>query len=277
MRSIPEILSSPLALLPSAATALLEKYRLEAMRNFSEIHAPPVQGLMASADNLSRPYDIIAGVAVIPISGVLLQDDPFWFEDATSYRSIAALTAEALGDGEVLGIMYHVDSPGGVVSGCFDLSDALYGMRGEKPTLALVNESCYSAAYALASAADRIVLPRTGGVGSVGVITMHVDITKMLENFGVKVTTIQFGERKSDSYPTTPLSDVARKRLQSDVDKMGEMFVSLVARNRGISESAVRETEAGCFLGEEGVKVGFADAVMPAEQALSEFIELVNK
>jgi ClpP class serine protease len=45
---------------------------------------------------------------------------------------------------------------------------------GEKPIHAILTENAYSAAYAIASAADRISVPRTGGVGSVGVITMHL-------------------------------------------------------------------------------------------------------
>ena len=102
---------------------------------------------------------------------------------------------------------------------------------------------------------------------------MHLDITKMLENFGVKVTTVQYGDQKSDTYPTTPLSDEARARMQADVDVMGEMFVNLVARGRGIDASVVRETEAGCFLGAAAVRVGFADAVMSVEEA---FLEIIN-
>jgi ClpP class serine protease len=65
--------------------------------------------------------------------------------------------------------------------------------------------------------------------------------------------------------------------MQADVDHMGEMFVNLVARNRGIKASAVRDTQAATFLGEEGVKLKLADAVMPAQEALAEMIEHVNK
>lgn len=271
MRTVPEILSSPLAILPSTATALLETFRSQALLD------PPAQAYDPSAAiSEHKPYELVGGVAIIPICGVLVHEASWWGWDETSYACIADMVACALGDPDVLGLCYHVNSPGGVVSGCFDLSDALYEMRGVKPMWAIVDESAYSAAYALACCADRIILPRTGGVGSVGVITMHVDITKMLEDFGVKVTTIQYGERKSDSYPTTPLSNVARKNMQKDVDALGEMFVELVARNRGMSASDVRDTEAGTFLGEDGVKSGFADAVMPVEQAIMEFIEEVN-
>jgi ClpP class serine protease len=105
---------------------------------------------------------------------------------------------------------------------------------------------------------------------------MHVDITAALEKFGIKVTTIQFGDRKSDSYPTTPLSDTARERFQSDVDLMGEMFVDLVARNRGMAASKVRATQAGCFLGAAGVTAGLADDVLSPDEAFVSLREEIS-
>jgi ClpP class serine protease len=103
-----------------------------------------------------------------------------------------------------------------------------------------------------------------------------MDITGMLDKFGVKVTTIQFGDRKSDSYPTTPLSDDARQRMQADVDTMGEMFVNMVARNRGLSPDKVRKTEAGCFLGASGIEQGLVDAVMAPDEAFLTLLETIN-
>ncbi|TOL42864.1 serine peptidase, partial [Vibrio parahaemolyticus] len=71
------------------------------------------------------------------------------------------------------GICLDIDSPGGEVAGCFDLVDLIYELRGKKPIYAILSENAYSAAYAIASAADKIYVPRTGGVGSVGVIVIH--------------------------------------------------------------------------------------------------------
>jgi len=286
MLTVPQILSQPVALLPQYATSMIESYHGRLVHNIHESHLlerrleghPPAQALGDGAVMVQefKPYDLVEGVALIPISGALMHEDTWWW-DETTYSSIAGKIGAAVVDSDVLGIALHINSPGGVVSGCFDLADAVYGLRGEKPIWAIVDEAAYSAAYALASSAERIIVPRTGGVGSVGVICMHVDITKMLEEFGVKVTTVQYGAYKSEGYPTTPLTDDARGRMQADVDVLGEMFVEMVARNRGIDASAVRKTEAGCFLGEAGVGIGFADAVMPVDQALMEFITYVNK
>ncbi len=231
-------------------------------------------GAWESDESTRRPYDLVAGVAVIRISGVLMPGSggSWWWEAITFYGDIDTALRQALGDDAVRGIALHIDSPGGTVAGCFDLADRIYAARGAKPIVAVVDESAYSAAYALASAASTIIVPRTGGVGSIGVVGMHVDITGMLDQAGIKVTTFQFGSRKTDSYPTTPLTDAATAGFQAEIDELGELFVATVARNRSLSVDQVRATQAACFLGQHGVDAGLADAVMSADDAMAEFI-----
>ena len=64
----------------------------------------------------------------------------------------------------------------------------------------------------------------------------------------------------------------ALARFQADIDMMGELFVNTVARNRGMSPDAVRDTQAMTYLGEAGVAVGFADAVMAPDAAFRELL-----
>ena len=213
-----------------------------------------------------RPYDVVDGIAVIRIAGVLVHDATWsWCE--TEYSTIWRQIAQALADDTVKAIALHIDSPGGEVAGCFDLAEKILAARGGKPIWSILDEMAYSAAYAIACVTDHICVPRTGGTGSIGVIAMHVDMTKALEHWGVKVTTFQFGDRKSDSYPTTPLSEEAQKRFQADVDVMGEMFVDLVARGRGLSAAKIRNMEAATFLGQAGIAQGLADDVLAPDDA----------
>jgi ClpP class serine protease len=127
----------------------------------------------------------------------------------------------------------------------------------------------FSAAYALASAADRIIVPRTGGTGSIGVICMHVDFSKALDGAGIKVTfiTSEGADRKADGHPEIPLSAEAYAALQADIDEMGQLFYDTVARNRGLAAAAVRDLKAATFLGAKGVDAGLADAVMAPDAA----------
>jgi ClpP class serine protease len=223
-------------------------------------------------------YEVVAGVAVIRICGILVQslggrDYGDW---ATAYDAIRLSFLAALADPDVKAIVFSVRSGGGEVSGCFDLADTIYSARGIKPTLAILCESAYSAAYALASSCEQIAVPRTGGTGSVGVICAHVDMSKALEKFGVDITLITFGARKADGAESAPLSDTALARFQADVDVMGELFVETVARNRGIAASKIRDTEAATFLGRAGVSIGLADAVMSPDTAFRALLSSIS-
>ncbi|MEK6420015.1 MAG: S49 family peptidase [Burkholderia gladioli] len=219
-----------------------------------------------------RGYDMIAdtGIALIAVQGTLVQklNSLRPWSGMTGYDGLRQAILSAHADPKVKAIVLDVDSPGGEVAGCFDLVDTIYALRGDKPIWSILTESAYSAGYALASAADRVIVPRTGGVGSIGVIVMHVDWSKALTNAGMAVTFITYGERKADFHPEIPLSKEAYEAAQADINTMGELFVSTVARNRRLSADVVRKTEAACYMGDAGVSIGLADAVMAPDEAL---------
>lgn len=219
-------------------------------------------------------YDVVEGVAVIQVSGTLVQKNGYLrpYSGMTGYDGIRQNLLTAAYDPAVRAIVLDIDSPGGEVAGCFDLVDEIYALRGSKPIWSILNEVAYSAAYAIASAADRIFVPRTGGVGSIGVVCCHTDWSKALAGAGVKVTFIQYGEQKTDGAAEKPLSDSALERFQADIDAMGELFVETVARNRKMSASRVRDTQAGTYLGQAGVSVGLADDVLAPDAAFRELI-----
>jgi signal peptide peptidase SppA len=221
-------------------------------------------------DDDMRAYRMHAGgIAEISVSGVLVYSDA-GFEGETTYSDIVGSVLMAVADPSVKAIVLAIESPGGEVDGCFEAAEAIYSLRGMKPIVAILDPYAYSAAYALASAANMICVPETGGSGSVGVVSMHVEMSKMLDQAGIGVTAIQFGDQKTERGPFTPLSAAAKGRIQADVDVLGEMFVELVARNRGMTTAEVRATQAGVFMGADGVKVGFADAVFDPPTALGQ-------
>jgi len=274
------LFNTPLALHPRKAevvmAALTDRFGLTRIQSMSDWDDED--------DSFSRQardtgYDVVEGIAIIPIQGTLVQKlgslRPY--SGMTGYDGIRACFLRALNDGEVKAICLDIDSPGGEVAGCFDLVDEIYAARGSKPVWAILSESAYSAAYALASAADKIIVPRTGGVGSVGVIVMHVDWSQKIKNDGLQVTIITYGDRKAESNPYEPLSETARKAIQSDIDEMGRLFVSTVSRNRGITEKTVRDTEAACFLGADGVQLGLADRVASPDAAFRDLLQLVGE
>jgi len=212
------------------------------------------------------------GLAVIPVYGSLVRRslaiDPA--SGLTSYADIGRQLDQALVDPSVRGVVLDVDSPGGEVGGAFELGERIWAVSGVKPVWAVAADSAFSAAYAIACGASRLLVSRTGGVGSIGVIALHVDQSLRDAQDGYRFTAIHAGERKNDFSPHAPLSDAAAARLQTEVDRLYGLFVTHVAGMRGLSEDAVRGTEAGLFFGPEAVESGLADAEGNLDTALLE-------
>ncbi|WP_157218679.1 S49 family peptidase [Flavisphingomonas formosensis] len=249
----------------------------------SEIGAGEEWGSPRRGSGSERPYDVIAGVAVIPVKGVLIQRLGWlWhygeYFGISGYDRIRFQFVAALADPDVDAIALDVDSPGGEVAGCFDLVDTIYRARGVKPIAGILGENAYSAAYALVSAVDpgRLWVPRTGGTGSVGVIYLHLSIAKWLANNGITPTLITKGALKGEGSEMIDLSDDALARIQADVDAVGEIFDATVARNRGMAKKDVTATQAGTFPGSKGVDIGFADAVAAPDEAFRALLKQLD-
>nr|WJJ54586.1 S49 peptidase/minor capsid [Wolbachia pipientis] len=211
------------------------------------------------------------GIAIIRIYGVLTKKTEAFDHilDMTSYENIHEEIESALEDKSIETILLDIDSPGGEVNGVFDLADFIYSARGKKRIIAIANDDAYSAAYAIASSAEKIFLTRTSGVGSIGVIASHIDQSRFDEKQGIKYTTIFAGSRKNDLNPHEPMTSESLGSLQKEVDRLYEMFVQLIARNRGLSIEKIRSTEAGLYFGEKAVEIGLADGV-------TTFFEFIN-
>jgi signal peptide peptidase SppA len=211
------------------------------------------------------------GIGVIDVMGPLVKrsSGDFMSGGPTTYGEIESEFLDAANDSAIKGILLQVDSPGGESVGCFELADVIHGARASKPIVAVADGDSFSAAYAIASAADQVFVAKSGGVGSVGVWMLHADYSGALEEKKIKVTYIHYGARKIDGNPYQPLADEAHAAFQAEVNRIGEMFVNTVARNRGMKASAVKGTEAGLFFGENGVSMGFADEVGTVSDALA--------
>jgi signal peptide peptidase SppA len=211
-----------------------------------------------------------SGIAVIPIHGSLVRRTSGLEADSglTSYQSVQHMLELARDDASVDAILLDIDSPGGESSGVFDLADKIRTIGLQKPVWAVANDMAFSAAYALASGAQRVFVSRTGGVGSIGVIAMHVDQSVKDAQDGLHYTAVYAGSRKNDLSPHGPMTTEAQRFLQGEVDRVYGLFVDTVARHRGLSSNAVRETEAGVFFGKDAVRAGLADAVGTLDDAL---------
>ncbi len=217
--------------------------------------------------------DAPAGIAVIPVVGSLVRRtvglDPA--SGFTSYAEITGMVDAALVDPSIEGIVLDIDSPGGEAGGVFELGERIRAADAVKPVWAVASDTAFSAAYAIGCSASRLLVSRTGGVGSIGVIAMHVDQTARDAQQGYRYTPITAGDHKNDFSPHEALGPEAHARLQAEVDRLYGLFVDHVAAMRKLDADAVRATEAGIYFGMDAVTAGLADAVGSLDTVLTEF------
>jgi signal peptide peptidase SppA len=244
------------------------------------IEPPAVEAALLTEQRSRKPYAVTdAGVAVIEVSGSLVNRASGLDAQSglTSYEQLGNEILDAATDPQVRGILLRFDSYGGEANGAWDVASLIEEAARMKPVWASVDDWALSAGYLLASAADRIWVTRTGGVGSVGIIAMHLDQSGFDAANGLRYTTIFAGERKNDFNPHEPLSTEARDVLVAEVNRLYGMFVDAVARRRSLSADDVRSTEAGILYGEDSVARGFADRVGTFRDALAAMTESVLK
>jgi len=211
-------------------------------------------------------YTVERGVARLCIDGTLVHKlggvEPS--SGMVGYDQIDRILDDIEANKEVGATLADIDSPGGEVAGCFDFARKLAtrGARnGGKPIVAFANEMACSAAYAIACSCDAVMTTGTGMVGSIGVWTMLVDMTKGLSKGGIEVTMIRAGERKARGGPYEHADKATFEKLQGWVDETWGIFAEHVAAYRPITKQAVLALEGDWFTGSDAIDIGLVDAV----------------
>jgi len=217
------------------------------------------------------------GVAVIEVEGTLVDKGAYLGQSSgeTSYEGLSIQVADALADDSIKGVVFEIDSPGGLVSGAFELAEEIFALSQAKPTIAILTPNACSAAYLLSGGCRAIVLPETGYAGSIGVISAHVNATKAAEKAGYEFTLFGAGIKKGDGHPFVEPRDGYFEERRAESEALRELFAETVARYRShaIDKDAILATEAGLYRGQAAVDVGLADAVAPPKEAFAAFVK----
>lgn len=247
-------LAAPSMLAPSAVDRVLSL----------AFRAATDSGTAAYFGDAEGAYSVDAdGVAHVRVEGPLAQRAwSCWMFGGDGYDAIESRVRAALDDPRSRALVIEYDSPGGEVAGCGVCADAIRSAADAsgKPVVSYVGELAASAAYWLASAADAIVTPSSGMLGSIGVIATRVEDTTG-DASGRKVHFITSGARKADGHPTVPLSEEELAATQAKIDALADVFAGAVAERRGMTLAQVRGLEADVFVGAYAVAKGLADRV----------------
>lgn len=263
---------SPWAILPHKL-AILEEIVSRHVAG-EKLDAEEVQARIHGA---RRPAEQrVNSVAILPLFGTIFPRANMMTDvsGATSAERFGAQFDELVSDPEIGAIILDVDSPGGQVNGIEEVSSKIYQARGRKPIVAVANHTMASAAYWIGTAADEIVVTPSGEVGSIGVFAVHKDMSKALEQDGIKVSIISEGKYKTEGNPYEPLAEEARSALQTRVSESYDAFVSAVARNRGVKPAIVRNGfgEGRVVGARQAVELGMADRTGTLEETIQRLL-----
>lgn len=281
----------PLLLRPEkceiVAAALLDHFGIAKLNRIDGTTMGVIELRQRAMDETAEPraerraYEVIDGVAVIPAQGSLSQRvaglDPY--SGLVGYNQIERKFDMAMADDSVRAILFDVDSPGGQVAGCFDLARKIASMsarNGGKPIVGAANEQACSAGYALLSACDEIYMPDTAIVGSIGVWTLLVDMTRNLDRDGIEITMVRAGDRKARGAWFEKADKETVSKLMAWVENTREQFAALVAENRSLPIASVLEQEGDWFYGDEAGERGLVDGFGPMEMIFNRARELAR-
>lgn len=262
------LFNEPWAILPAKMEAISAAFELR------------LQGQQLSEDEVNliaggeRPaHQVGKHIAVLPLFGVLTQHGAgMRGSGAVTIESFSRDFRRALADPEVGSIVIEVNSPGGSVYGTQELADLIFSSRPQKNIVSVVNSMAASGAYWIGSAAHEMAITPGGEVGSIGVVTMHVDVSRLEEQMGVKTTLVAIPAKKVQGHPYEPLSNEALADIDAKQQVIYTRFVGAVARHRGVKESRVRGGfgQGGMVLAQQAVEEGMADRVATLDQVLAQ-------
>lgn len=228
---------------------------------------PQAFGMVIMSEPIARENRSIDGCAVVDVHGPLMHHaDPF----CDSYDAIKARVAQAL-ESHPRALVLDVDSPGGLVAGCFDTATEIRAMcdAAGVPLIAFASGQACSAAYALACVASKLYVSATAIVGSVGVIDALLDQTAQDAALGLRYSLITSGARKADTNPHSVTTDAAISTAQRHVDSLASQFFAHVAARRPMSTGEISSLEADVVVGPEAVALGLADEVATLSTVLA--------
>ena len=223
--------------------------------------------------NEPAPYTVTDGVAVLHVSGVMAKRMNMFSQISGGVSTQLATRdlLQAADDESVHSIIQVFDTPGGTVAGTEAYANVIRQVGQRKTVVTLADSLMASAGVWAGTAASQIYLAdSTTEVGSIGVVSQHVDLSGRDAQAGIKRTEIFAGKFKRIASDTGPLSEAGRQSIQDTVDYTYSLFVQAVATQRNVSvEQVLADMADGrMFIGEQAINAGLADGIATLDELI---------
>ena len=193
-----------------------------------------------------------------------------------SAEFVVAAMRSALEDEGSQALVLLINSPGGSPVQAGIINDEIVRLKAKhgKPVYAVVEETCASAAYYIAAAADDIYVDKASIVGSIGVLMDGFGFTGTMEKLGVERRLLTAGENKGFLDPFSPQTEKQRAYAQTMLDQIHQQFITVVKTGRGDRLKTTTDTFSGLFwTGQQAVDMGLADQLGSLDYVAREVVK----
>ena len=218
-----------------------------------------------TTSNITTPH-----TALVNIKGEIADGT-----EASAENIVASMRA-ALEDTGSQGLILLINSPGGSPVQAGIINDEIVRLKAlhRKPIYAVVEESCASAAYYIAAAADKVYVDKASIVGSIGVLMDGFGFTGLMDKLGVERRLMTAGENKGFLDPFSPQTEAQRKHAQSMLNHIHSQFIEVVKKGRGDRLKETPDMFSGLFwTGQQAVELGLADELASLDQVARDVIK----
>ena len=226
-------------------------------------------------------FELLGNIGVIDVTNTLTNDDSIFtaLMGDTSYNQIRRGLIEAFSNPDVHTILLNIDSGGGTPAGLDDIARLVKQVTAAgKPVYSYSGGTMASAAYYLGAAAAKVYAGEMATVGSIGVLSIHKDMSAMYNKDGIDVTVFRSGTEKALSNPYEKLTLQAKEVIQERMDTLYNVFVSTVAEFRHVSPEVVLNNMANGreFIGRQALDAGLIDGVMPLDSLIAQLQSAID-
>jgi protease-4 len=193
-----------------------------------------------------------------------------------SAENVLGSLASAFEDKGAQAVVLLIDSPGGSPVQAGIINDEITRLKAlhNKKVYAVVEETCASAAYYIAAAADNIYVDKASLVGSIGVLMDGFGFTGLMEKLGVERRLMTAGENKAMLDPFSPQDDAQRAYIQAMLTEIHTQFIAVVKKGRGERLKETPDTFSGLvWSGQQAVNLGLADGLGSLDYVAREVVK----
>jgi len=218
----------------------------------------------------TRNVVIRGNVAIVPIIGPIFPRANMFTEisGAVSIEELSSDFTEVMDSPDIEHVILRFDSPGGEVTGVGEFADMIFQGREKKNIISFVEGGAHSAAFWLASQTMQIILAPAAMVGSIGTMVTFIDDSKSLAQEGIEE--IEIVSNLSPNKNRSPKTKAGVENIIEILDALTEVFISAVARGRGVSSETVLNDfgQGKSFVGQAAIDLGMADTTGTLESLI---------